>query len=466
MNKYLIATLCLYSAYGIASDIPLNSTPHNNTLHNLEQLQEQRQRLDSSTTLSANEPLHFSTQQLLENPQLLEKLLDEAIETRQISAIDVLLPIYQQSTQQDDILVDYAQAVLASAEQNPKKAIDLYRQIIAKRPELTPMRFNLAFLLLQDKQFEAAKHQLDKISREQDLPANISEQIWQAYAWIEQQNQWKIQARLRYVNDKNINQAPTKQTAGWTLPTPQTAQGLAYYLSLGKSTPLKDNWALHHQAIIDGKSYNKHRYDDIQSQFELGISHRNSQQEWLITPLYARRWFGTQGYSHSTGVRGQYARLFSPHWQGFASFEYTHKRHDQRQYLDGSTTSVSLSGAYSPTVSQSWLFGMDTQKAHTKDTSERYRRIGAWVGYEKEWRQGISTAGYAGIGTRHYRHPDVFQITRQDTEYFTQLSLWHRAKHWRGLTPKIVWTWQRTDSNHFMYGHDKHNIFVEVSKTF
>lgn len=440
-----------------------------NTLENLEQLQEQRWQFEHqpvATVITQEHLPHLSTQQLLGNPKLLEQLLDNALETQNINAVHVLLPIYQQSSQQDEILLLYAQATLASSEQNHKKAIDLYRKIIAKRPELAPMRLNLAFLLLTDKQFDAAKHQLDKISHENDLPNDIKKQIEQAHQWIARQQQWAVQARLRYLHDKNINQAPKTKKEGWTLPQPQSAQGMAYYLSLNKSQSLTDNWAIRYQGAIDGKSYNKHNYDDLNTQVELGISHRHANQEWLITPIYGRRWFATKPYSQSIGLRSQYNQRLSPHWQVFTSAEYIQKKHRQRHYLDGASVGLSSSVIYTPSASQSWVFGINAQKVDAKDTSERYDYTGAWVGWEQEWQQGLSVATYAGIAKRGYQYPDVFQIQRQDKEYFSQVSIWHRALHWQGLTPKLVWSWQRSDSNHFMYGYDKHHVFMEVSKTF
>lgn len=70
-----------------------------------------------------------------------------------------------------------------------------------------------------------------------------------------------------------------------------------------------------------------------------------------------------------------------------------------------------------------------------------------WLG--KRWQQDLSVATYAGAAKRNHTYPDVFQLVRKDTEYFAQVNVWHRAAHWQGLTPRLVWTWQRTDSNHF-----------------
>lgn len=171
---------------------------------------------------------HFFAQQLLDNPQFLEQLLDNAPDTHNTDAVRVLLPIYQQSKYQDEILLMYVQSTLANTDQQHKQAIELYRQITAKRPELTPMRFQLAFLLSADKQCEAAKHQLDKIHRERDLPDHVAQQIHQAHQRIKQQQRWSVQTRLRYLHDKTSTKPPPhkrraghrhnhKQRKGWLI---------------------------------------------------------------------------------------------------------------------------------------------------------------------------------------------------------------------------------------------------------
>lgn len=436
------------------------------------QWQQQIQDVVIPTTPTTQAPesgnLHFSSQELLAQPAVLEQLLDHAIEQENIELIQTLLPLYQQLAQKDPILQRYAQAILAESTGDFKQAIALYRHMIADKPELTPMRVRLAWLLLRDKQTVAGQAQFEKILSDATLPDTIRQQIQHAQTALKQQQNWSLQTRIRYLDDKNINQAPKQSQYGhWQLPTAKAGQGVGYDLMLSKTQPLFQHWALRYQLSVDGKSYwNQHDFDDISTQLQLGLSHRQAQREWSLAPLYQYRWFAQQPYSQSVGVRGQASQIFSEHLQGFLSLQYQQNRHHDRQYLDGKSAYANLTGLYFASPQRTWFWGVDGQQHHHRDVSEDYRRWATWFAWEQEWHNGISSNLSLGTAWRHYNTLDLFQIQRQDREYFAQVSAWHRAIAWRGLTPRWVWAWQRVDSNHFMYGYQKHNVFMEVSKRF
>lgn len=464
--------LCLFSlspCWLFAQNIPPQATGFDLQKQQWQHQTEQFSKPNSPMPTATNTgDLHFSSSELLAQPAVLEQLLDQAIEQENIELIQILLPLYQQLTQKDPILPRYAQAILAESTGDFKQAIALYRHMIADKPELTPMRVRLAWLLLKDKQTIAGQAQFDKILSDETLPDTIRQQIQHAQTALKQQQNWSLQTRLRYLDDKNINQAPKHSQFGdWQLPTAKAGQGVGYDFLLSKNQPLLQHWALRYQLSVDGKSYwNQHDFDDISTQLQLGLSHRQAHQEWTLAPLYQYRWFAQQPYSQSVGVRGQASQIFSEHLQGFLSLQYQQNRHHDRQYLDGKSAYANLTGLYFASPQRTWFWGVDGQQHHHRDVSEDYRRWATWFAWEQEWHNGISSNLSLGTAWRHYNTLDLFQIQRQDREYFAQVSAWHRAIAWRGLTPRWVWAWQRVDSNHFMYGYQKHNVFMEVSKRF
>lgn len=421
-----------------------------------------------TTQTTKSNDLNFSSHELLAQPDVLESLLDHAIEQENIELIQILLPLYQQLAQKDLILQRYAQAILAESKGELKQAITLYRHIIADKPELTPMRVRLAWLLLRDKQTIAGQAQFDKILSDATLPDAIRQQIQHAQTTLKQQQNWTLQTRLRYLDDKNINQAPKQSQYGdWQLPTAKAGQGVGYDLMLSKNQPLFNHWALRYQLSVDGKSYwNQHDFDDISTQLQFGLSHRQAQQEWTLAPLYQYRWFSQQPYSQNFGVRGQINRIFSERLHAFASLQYQHNQHHERQFLDGKSAYANLTGVYFTSPQRTWFWGVDMQRHRHRDHSEDYQRWATWLAWEQEWQNGISSNLSFGTAWRHYHSLDLFQIQRKDREYFAQARLWHRAIAWQGLTPSMVLTWQNVKSNHFMHGYQKHNVFMEVSKRF
>lgn len=437
--------------------------------------QTQRQNFQQSSSFLAlesetvqAEPMHLSEQQLLENPVFLEQLLDSALAEHQIEGVRVLIPIYQQWQNHDEILLLYAQATVHSADGNYKQAIDDYRKIMAKRPDLTPVRVRLTESLILDKQWNVAQQQILKIKSESDVPTDIIQQLTQAEVWLKKQKKWQVNANVRYLNDKNVNQAPKQSDYGvWQFPEPVHGEGLGYDISLYKNQMWLNHWSWRGGLLAYGKSYwNAHRYDDILVQGQLGMAYQNADFDVALLPFYRYRWFATEPYSQEIGLNTQLQYHFNAHWHGFATMQYSDKKHHQRTFLDGWLWQNSLTVLYASSPTQSWLIGADFSKEQPEEKSERYQRIGLRLGWEQEWEHGISTSSSLGIAKRHYQAPDIFQIQRQDTEYFAKMSVWHRAVHWHGFTPKITWLWNKTDSQHFLYDQENNQIFLEIGKNF
>ena len=74
----------------------------------------------------------------------------------------------------------------------------------------------------------------------------------------------------------------------------------------------------------------------------------------------------------------------------------------------------------------------------------------------------------AGLAQRHYQTASLFSDgeKRRDTEWNTSLSLWHRALHFGGITPRLTVAYYRNNSNDAFYEYDKLRTFIEFIKTF
>lgn len=82
------------------------------------------------------------------------------------------------------------------------------------------------------------------------------------------------------------------------------------------------------------------------------------------------------------------------------------------------------------------------------------------------WGKGLGTALPAGYGRRRYDAADFLAIRRDDKEYSASLSLWHKRLSLWGVTPRLVTVWQKTASNHPLYGYRKANAYLQIGKSF
>lgn len=73
-----------------------------------------------------------------------------------------------------------------------------------------------------------------------------------------------------------------------------------------------------------------------------------------------------------------------------------------------------------------------------------------------------------GLGAAALSNGEFFSDgeKRRDTEWNTSLSLWHRALHFGGITPRLTVAYYRNNSNDAFYEYDKLRTFIEFNKTF
>ncbi|TJY49520.1 surface lipoprotein assembly modifier [Histophilus somni] len=67
---------------------------------------------------------------------------------------------------------------------------------------------------------------------------------------------------------------------------------------------------------------------------------------------------------------------------------------------------------------------------------------------------------------KNYRSAGFFNKTQRNRELGVQVSVWHRAVHWQGLTPRLTWSYTKTDSNIPLFRYNKQRLFLEINKQF
>ena len=421
---------------------------------------------------SSNSTLTLSAKELVQRPALLQKALDSAVQRQDVKGVRFLLPLYASLPHRDEILVRFARAFVARAEGRYATAIDEYRHILAVRPELTPVRVQLAMTLFLDRQSEAARDQFRKAQGDAALPAPVQGLVEQYIQALDRQTQWNVSLGVRYLQDDNVNNAPQQRSLAtasgvWTFPGPQAGHGLGYSASAVKDWELDAHLYARLLGTVEGKTYwDNHAYDDVQTRLYGGMLYRNGRHEVGVLPFFAYRWFGTAPYSHGPGLRVQETYALSPQWQLFGALEYGRLVYGSRSFLDGHTSMASVTLAYRPSARQMWTIGVDGGGQHARDASNAYHLADVRLGWDQEWEHGLSTSMQVSAIRRWYQGPDFFDILRRDSEYVARLSVWRRDWQWLGLTPRLTLQGDRLDSNHFYYRTRKNQAFIELSRSF
>ncbi|AIZ78340.1 surface lipoprotein assembly modifier [Actinobacillus equuli] len=430
--------------------------------------------------INSTENIQFSVRDLSKNKLLSEQLLNRAIETGNLSSIEYLLTIYRQFPNTDPILILFAQAQIAKTQQQYTKASKLYRDILALKPELTPVRIQLAIVLFQSQQDKAAKEQFEKALSEPQLPIDIEQLIHLYLQTLEQRNAWQLSLSANYLREDNVNNVSgeryienTAFIKGESM-LPQKAQGIGYYFGLERDINLWNAHYFHIENSLYGKSYwDQHDYDDITNRLSLGYVHKGSQQRFAILPFYEQQWYGGHRYKRSNGGRIEFNRWLTSNWQFSTAAEYAGNFYSNSPSLNGKSKLASLTILWRASPRSYFYLGTDYAQERTRVRHYGYDLKTARIGWGQEWRWGISSRLSFSASTREYKDNLLlgsafhFDKRREDRIYHINATVWKRDWHLWGITPKLNYHWKKQRSNFAsLYSYSDKSVNVLLEKTF
>ncbi len=416
--------------------------------------------------------IKISKESLLANPKLLKRAMQSVLLGQQIEGIKIVLPIYRQSKVADKLLITYAEALLAHSQGKLKTAIKHYRHIIAQEPDMSVVRLNLSMALYADRQGLAARDQLLRLQSSKNLPKSIKKLIKTTIYRIEREEEWKFNTSFYYRQENNINNAPTQRSILYgkgtlTFPKPEKAQGIHLELGAKKRFNLDNHWYNKLQVNVSSDFFwNNHRYDDLTLRTGLVFGYQTSKLTIETEPFVNKRFYGTTPYSLTTGINSIISYQPSTHWKLYNTLSWSYEDFDKKTFLNGQRHFIGLSAHYTPKPQQYWLVGFNYHNSKAKNKEDSFHRTSLLIGWGQEWPKGLSSHLALSASQRSYNGVDFFNIKRKDKEYAAKLSLWHRGVHYWGITPRLVWSWDKVDSNHFYHKQQNSAINVEFSKAF
>ncbi len=444
-----------------------------------------QQKLSQQASSDAGQAVKYTGKELIENPAVLEELFLTALITSNKAVLPVYIKLYQQVPNKDQSLIDWGNAIL-QRDEDLSKSVDSYRSLISHFPDNNFIRFQLAETLFYNQEFEAAKGQFERLrasDRVQQQDIVVFDRYLEA---INSKEDWDFSFGLTFLNDKNLANS-AKQGTQMTLPnghtitysTPrQEGKGFSGWLGADKRWSLNNGKYIAFDTSLSNKYYwDNKRYNDLNGRVGLGIGYANARLDIQFTPYINKRWYGggfngsdsLKRYSNTYGAGVALSYWLNQKVKYSAYYNYGYdlyeKRIDRNQY-DGAMHSLTNSVLYYPSSTQYWSLSLDYARKHARNKTNAYERIGSRLTWGQEWPLGIVTSATAGIAKRTYKQKTFLGPIQDNNEYSTSISLWHKKIHYAGFTPKVTWSYSKTDSNIPIYSYDKNQIFFDVTKSF
>lgn len=425
---------------------------------------------------------HYSDEQLKLDVKLTERLLNQAVERGNRDLITHLLSIYRQFSHTDLLLILFAEAQLAKQEENFAKAVELYRQILADNPQLTPVRIQMAISLFSLQQDSQAKEQFEKALSDPELPVDIAHLIQHYLNAITRRDGWQFYASARYLNEDNVNSASSNtriEHTGFTKGSamlPQKAHGIGYSASMERDFNLSGSHYVAFKNSVYGKNYwDNHDFDDVVNRTYLGYTYKHFRTSWSLLPFYEREWYSNHRYKRASGIRSEFSYRFNATWQISSALEYSKQGYFNSGQQDGHNKLASLTLVWRANPKTFLYIGGDYSRETTRVKSFSYDLKSLRLGWGQEWEWGISTRMNASYSQRNYKDSlylgalSAFFITqpaREDKIYQASATLWKRDWHLWGITPKLNYSWKKQRSNFdtlYSFRDSGINLFLETS---
>lgn len=429
----------------------------------------------------------LADEELLSKPEQLEKILALNLASNQFKHIEKLKSLYQQVKDKDESLVEWADAMLMSRK-DINGAIRQYRVLLSKFPNNDFIRFQLANLLYQNQELEAAKDQFEKLrsstgARQEDIA--IFDNYLNA---ISNKDKWNFGLSASFLNDKNLNDLADMGTS-MTLPNgavisqsspKEKGTGLDTTISTNKQWSLKNGYYAGMDANVGLKYYwNNKSYNDLNTYIGAKFGYANARLDVKINPFYMKRFQPERSATNKSGKFKSYTNtvgvtLSSGHWitpnlKQFANYTISkefYKDENLHKRYGGVNQSVGTTFMYLNGPKQYFGVGADVSRRRAGEDENAYFRYSGRVFWGQEWPLGFSTTTNLSYAKRLYDAPWLGIMRRENKELNASVGLWHKAVHFKGFTPRLTFSYQKTKSNVPIYSYDKKLVFIELDKSF
>lgn len=430
---------------------------------------------NTDTRMSKEETLAY----LQKNPQELEILFAKLIRIRDLEGITDLLPLYQKYPQRDPSLIEWGQAILQDAKGETKQAISIFRKLTSEFPKVRTLRFHFALALLNDKQFNSAKLELEKVRSDEKLPEADLAVVNRLVELIDGRDDWSFYSNFTYLDDDNLTNSPkegTKYGNGFVAGARESGKGIGFSLSANKRWLYDNKLFTSFNADTYGNYYwDNKNYNIVSLNTGVGLGYQNKDKEFELIPYYTKQYYGKgsngngklHDYRNTLGVKLHSKFVLDNKLKYHNSIGYA-----QNDYVEGFENNDSSDFTLDHTLMYhmnplTYLYGgVDYFNRDSKLKYNSFVRQGIRLGWGQTWPKGFSTRTNIGYGLRNYEAMDFFGDRRKNNEYNAGISLWNRKVHLFGLTPKINWRYSKVESNSAREEVESNDVSFNLTKSF
>ena len=356
----------------------------------------------------------------------------------------------------------------------PRAAARIFEAILARRPDLTRVRLELATAYYAAERDDQARHHFER-SMADRLPAPVEAEVERFLDRIDSRRRWSASFSVALAPESN----PARRTDQETV----RIGGIPFRLDADSreapGTGVMGSGGVSFNPVIGGalrgvfaasgfaKRYRRREWNELSLSVDVGVASvfdRSSVSAGLRT---GRHWIGNEGHSRSWGpwIRGS-VRV-APATRFVGAVDVLRVRHDNWPDLDGWrwTARPALFHAFDSSRTLEARFDLEIATARSKPLGSRM--LGMSLSLTQVLRGGIQVSLEAAVRRRRYDGRDpLFGRTREDITVRPSLRILHSALQHEGFAPWIGYSFERTHSSIAVHSFRNHAVLVGISRAF
>ncbi len=354
----------------------------------------------------------------------------------------------------------------------PEEAVRIYRDMLAKQPELGRVRAELAATLYEMEDDDAAKHHLNRL-----LSANANDANRKVFQnlldHIDERRPWQFGGYLTLAPSTNFKKGSRHKTIAlgpFTLDIDnkeESGLGLKGGLYGSYNYKVTEDLSIIAAGAVAHSEYPGSDFDDTQLSGNLEVRRTNGPDSVGVAITSFRRWLGGEGHSHAVGPRLTVKKQLTPRVAVRTTLDYMEKRYDDAKYLNGRdfNASVRATVGIAPQEALFLLYGA-TRSVSKLDHNKYWGGYGG-LGHYREWPWGITTYNEARLHQYYYdsTYPNK-TAPRRDTRLAFVSSVTKRDWNFKGFAPRLEYTLTHGISNVEFYDFTEHGVNLTVTRDF
>ena len=353
----------------------------------------------------------------------------------------------------------------------PRRAAERFEAILARRPDLTRVRLELARAYFLTGRDDKARYHFTA-SLADELPSSVEAAVEGFLRGIDARKRWSVSLSASMLPETRRSDREEVLIGGVPFRLSEDARassGVGGLLSAGASfsPAITDDMRGVLAASAAAKLYERSDWNDISASGDLGLTRLYDDGSVSGGLRLGRRWVGGDGYHRSLGPWAQARWRLSGSTHLGVALSAGYRSHDERRDRDGWRIAATPRLVHALDSRTSINVEPTFEVVGAKADHHGSRLLGFGATLARAFEGGLSISLTAGAHVRRHAADDPLFGSRQiDRNLQLGFRLLHRSLRYGGFAPWIGYSLEWNRSSIPIHDYRNHGVIAGVSRTF